>query len=129
MKKFWAVLAGLAIAVMVVIVSDIISHKIYPIPEGLDFTDPEQVTAYMKVVPMGALFAVIIGQVAAMTLGGLIVIKMAQETKSVHIFSLLYILLCIMNLVMITHPTWFAIASIAALSIVYLLLLKVVPKN
>lgn len=126
MKKLWAILAGIAIAVIIVIISDIISHKIYPLPEGLDFTDTEQIAAYMRVVPAGALISVIIGQVLALFLGGLVVIKIAAESKPLHIFSLIFILMSVMNLVMIPHPIWFAITSLLALVFVYFVLSKII---
>ena len=126
MKKLWAVLAGIAVAVIIVIIGDIISHKIYPLPAGLDFTDVDQIAAYMQVVPAGALICVIIGQVLALFIGGMVVIKMAKESKPLHIFSLVFILLSVMNLLMIPHPNWFAISSIIALGLVYFILLKLV---
>ncbi len=129
MKKLWAVLTGIAVAVVVVIVGDILSHKIYPLPEGLDFTDQDQVAAYMKVIPSGALIAVIVGQLLGLLAGGLVVIKMAKESKPLHIFCLIFILMSIMNLLMIAHPMWFAIASIAGLALVYFTLYKLINSS
>ena len=129
MKKLWAILAGIALAIVVVIIGDIISHKIYPLPKGLDFTDSAQVAAYMKIVPTGALIAVIIGQILALFFGGLLVIKIAKEVKSLHVFSLVFILLSVMNLVMIPHPNWFAIASLVSLALVYIVLIKMLRQS
>ena len=129
MKNLWAVLAGIAVAIILVIIGDIITHKIYPVPKGLDFADPIQVATYMKTLPSSALFLVLIGQVVGLFGGGIVVSKISKDVKPLHIFSLIFILLSVMNLVMITHPVWFAIASLSTLILVYLTLIKLTSKN
>lgn len=114
MKKLWAILAGLSAAFVVVIVVEILSHKIYPLPEHVDPNNYEQMAVLLKNAPVGALLLVAFGHFLGMFVGVMISFKILKGTAAAYIVGGLFLLLTVGNLFMLPHATWFKIADLAA---------------
>lgn len=114
MKKLWAILAGLSAAFFVVIVVEIISHKIYPLPENVDPNDYEQMAVLLKNAPVGSLLIVAFGHLIGMFVGVTISLKIQKEIAAAYVVGGLFLILTIGNLFMLPHQTWFKIADVAA---------------
>ena len=121
MKKLWAVLAGLAAAIVVLIVVEMISHFIYPSPVNLDQKDPVQVHAYLSSLPAFAYFIVIIGHFLAMLVASFVANMILRESKTTNLVSLIFGGLVIMNIMMVHHPRWFVVADVSAVLLAYLM--------
>ncbi|MEO9532240.1 MAG: hypothetical protein ABJG68_11025 [Crocinitomicaceae bacterium] len=114
MKKLWAILAGLSAAFCVVIVIEIISHKLYPLPENVDPNNYEQMAALLKKAPTGSLLIVALGHLLGMFVGVSISLRILKELSAAYIVGGLFMLLTLGNLFMLPHQTWFMVADIAA---------------
>jgi predicted MFS family arabinose efflux permease len=91
-----------------------IGHQVYPLPEGLDMKNIEAVKAYVAALPTGALLFVLLAYGLGSFAGGWLAAKIAR-TSQIHLpltVGGIQLLFGIMNIVMIPHPTWFAIAAV-----------------
>jgi hypothetical protein len=93
-----------------------LGHKVYPPPPGLDPTNMESVRAMMKDIPLGALLFVLAAWVIGTAAGGAVAAKIASRKPVLHaiIVGVVILALTVVNLVMIPHPTWFAVVSLLA---------------
>ncbi len=115
LRSILAVLLGLALSVLVVTLVEGLGHRIYPQPADLDFGDTEMMTAYIETLPLGAFLFVL----AAWSLGTLVggtaagVIARRRPRRAVLFVGALMLAATAMNLFMIPHPGWFAVAGVA----------------
>ena len=58
-RKFLAFVAGAAVAILLVTLLEGLGHRVYPIPDGMDYYDRAQMTEYVATAPLGALLFVI----------------------------------------------------------------------
>ena len=58
-RKMLAVVFGTVVAVVLIIAIEALSHTIYPVPDGLDLTNPEILQAYVMGMPIAALLIVL----------------------------------------------------------------------
>jgi len=113
-RKILAVVAGVILAGIVTYAVQAIGHKVYPPPEGLDMKNMEAMKAYVSTLPTGALLFVLIAYVLGSFAGGWLATKIAR-TSQIHLpltVGGVQLFFGIINLTMIPHPMWFAIASV-----------------
>lgn len=117
LRKVSAVLLGVVVSVVVVMLVEMLGHRIYPPPPGLDFKDPAQLQQYTSNLPLGALLFVLLSWLAGTLLGGLTACYVAGEKPLVFasIIGTVMLAATIANLVIIPHPTWFSIAAISVI--------------
>ncbi len=116
-RKILAVVFGIVVAVVLIIAIEALGHAVYPMPEGLDLTDPEALQAYVMDAPIAALLFVLGAWLVATLVGGLLACFIAKESPLVYsaIIGGLVLLGTIINLMSIPHPTWFSITAISAI--------------
>jgi hypothetical protein len=114
-RKIAAVLVGIFVAFGLVFCIEAIGHKVYPTPPGLDFSKPEVVAEFMKTLPAGAFMFVLGGFAIATLIGGFIAARIAGVKPFVFagIIGVLMLAATTANLMMIPHPLWFSVTSIA----------------
>lgn len=115
-RKILAVVAGVILAGLVVYVVEAIGHRVYPPPEGLNMKDMDAMKAYVATLSTGALLFVLAAYILGSFSGGWLAAKIARASQIPLALTVggVQLLFGIMNLVMIPHPTWFAIASVLA---------------
>jgi hypothetical protein len=117
MRKVLGGLAGIAVAVLTVMLMEWISHSIYPMPANLEITDTEALNAYLAAAPMTALLLVLAGYLIA-TFDGTFVACLIGRTKP-HIYALIIGVLMLAgagsNLIMFQHPTWFSVSAVVGI--------------
>jgi hypothetical protein len=117
MRKILGGLAGIAVAVLTVMLMEWISHSIYPMPADLEITDTEALNAYLAAAPMTALLLVLAGYFIA-TFDGTFVACLIGRTKP-HLYALFIGVLMLAgagsNLIMFRHPTWFSVAAVVGI--------------
>ncbi len=69
LRRIGAVVAGLAIAFAIVMVTEMIPHKLYPPLPGTNMDDFTQVKAYVARLPLTALVIVLAGWLVATIAG------------------------------------------------------------
>jgi hypothetical protein len=110
LRMLIALLAGIVLALLCVSGFDMLSHALYPPPAGLDFKDPAVLATYVESVPFGAKGIIVAGWFFAPFLGAMAAIYIARDTMPGWIVAAVFLAAATMNLVLIPHPQWMAIA-------------------
>ena len=114
-----AVIAGVVVAVVVVVAIETAIHEIYPAPSGLDLADPEQARQYMESIPTGALLLVFTGWTCGAFLGAMVAALVAKARPMFHagLVGAVVLAAAAANLATLPHPAWFAILGVAGICI------------
>lgn len=114
MRKFLAILAGLAALVATVWIVEAIGHSIWPPPPGTDISDPAQLTTLLDKIPLAAKLAVVAGWFLGALAGAWAANAVARWALASWIVVAIGIAFGVMTLFMIPHPLWMQIAAIVA---------------
>ena len=116
-RNIAAGVVGVVIAFTLVLVVEKIGHMVYPVPDGLDFTDAEAMSAYVATLPVGALLFVgaawMIGA-AGGTCAACAIGTASPLRFAIVIGGLVFIAACY-NLFIIPHPIWFSIVGLVGI--------------
>lgn len=95
-------------------VVETIGHSVVEMPPGFDAEDPASLAAMIDQCPLAALISVLVAYLLGSGIGGFVAAKLARPRPRVHahIVGGLFLTMGILNLVMIPHPLWFAVASV-----------------
>jgi hypothetical protein len=113
-RKILAVVAGVILAGIVTFAVQKIGHQVYPPPADLDMKNMEAMKAYVSTLPMGALLFVLLSYLVGSFAGGWLAATIAR-TSQIHLpltVGGVQLFFGIINLVMLPHPMWFAIAAV-----------------
>lgn len=110
-RKILGFIAGLVVANIVIILSQMISGTIYGMPENLDKNDPAAMAAFISGLPVSAFLLVLAGYAVGYFIGGFIMQKIARSGGLVLpiILGGLGTLGWIVNVAMLPHPTWIVV--------------------
>ena len=110
-----AAVAGAVVAVGIISLIESVGHRVYPLPAGIDWSNAEQVRAYVDSLPVGALLFVLAGWVAGALVGGVVAAWIARPRAvlAAAIVGAIVLAASVANLAMIPHPTWFAVVGVA----------------
>lgn len=115
-RTILAVIVGVLLAGIVVGIVQSVGHAVYPLPEGLDPENPDDLKAAMLEgkIKTGAMLFVILAWGTGSFCGGLVAQLIAQQKKLIPALVVGGIMLCpgIAMMVMIPSPLWFWIAGI-----------------
>lgn len=108
MKKIVPVLAGVISAVITVFLVEGISHSIWPPPEGIDISNPEDLAILMETIPLPAIVAVLVAWILGAFVGGLIARKVdnSPDNSSSLITGGIVVIFGILTMMTIPHPAW-----------------------
>lgn len=92
-----------------------LGHVTYPLPDDLDTTNYEQLAAYVKAAPAGALAFVLLAQSAGSIVGGAVCgfFGRSNSTLLSIVYGVLALGMASLNLILIPHPLWMIVASLA----------------
>jgi hypothetical protein len=107
-----SVVAGVVAGTAVVFLVESLGHRVFPPPAGLNPSDPESIRAAMAKLPIGALLAVLVAWIAGSFAGGWLAALIARRVVPALIVGFLILAASAVNLIMIPHPVWFAIAGL-----------------
>jgi hypothetical protein len=107
-RKIVAVIAGLAVAFLVIVVVEMICHAIYPLPQDVNPLDPQSLKSAMAGMPVGALVGVVLAWILGALAGSFTAAKIAGSGGllpglGVGIFLLLA---SVLNMAVLPHPVW-----------------------
>lgn len=113
LRRIIAVLCGLIVATIDIFFIQYISHILYPLPEGFDFENIEAAKAFISNMPIGAFLFILLAYASGSFIGGFVSALIVKEKKipTALIMATILFILGLMNLIMIPHPVWFAIAT------------------
>jgi hypothetical protein len=130
-RKLFAVVAGLAVAAILVMLIQKLGHSLYPPPADLDPADEEFMRDYVATLPWGPLAFVLASYIIATLAGGWTAVKTAGESPLVFagIVGLFVLTGAIMTVVAVPHPTWFIGTAIGGIFVAVLVAAKMASKG
>ena len=117
LRDILAGVVGVAIAVLIVFLSDMLSHTVYPMPAGLDPQDAEALRPYIASLPFGALLMVMGGWIVATFVGSVVAGRIGTAKAWVYpaVVGGLMFAATTATLIAIPHPHWFSATSLIAI--------------
>jgi len=114
LRNIISVVTGIIVAVVLITVVEVISHKIYPPPTGIDFNNKEALKELMNTMPKGAMLLVILAHAIGAFGGGVVTALISTEKRIMFstVTGGIVLIMGIANLIMVPHPIWFAIADL-----------------
>ena len=83
LKRILAVVAGLVTGVIVVMVGDMTTHILFPIPEGIDLSKKEAIAQLMAMIPTTALVIMLFFWLLSSFLGAFVATKINKPGRSI----------------------------------------------
>ena len=110
----FAILTGLIVAIFLIWLIQTLSHSVYPPPAGLDLNNPEQLQEFIKNLPTGAFVFLISSYALGTLLGGWVACLIAADKPWLYaaIIGAFVLTGTVMNIMAISHPTWFIFVTI-----------------
>lgn len=114
LRNVLAVLAAFFVGGLCVFAVEMIGHRVYPLPEGVDPNDMKQIADYIKTAPPGSILFVLLAQSTGSFVGGVVtgLISRVNKTTTAIFYGVLGLIMAGLNLALIPHPLWFAVLSI-----------------
>ena len=120
LRGVFAVLAGAAVAILVVSLADLVVGRIYPLPAGTDIRDAESMAAAIATLPTTAMVLLMVGWAVAAGAGAYVAVR-ATAGKRIGaglVVAALLLLATIGNLAALPHPVWMWPAAIVLIPLV-----------
>ena len=116
-RSLLGVLAGFAVAVVVIMVVEMIGMKVYPLPAGVDPTDPAALQALMPTFPLGAFLFVLASWFLGAGAGAVVAQRFSRSATRVPGLAVggLVLAAALYNMWAIAHPVWFMAAAVVGL--------------
>jgi len=108
------VVAGIVVAWLAIVLSQLFSATLYPPPHGTDLTDPAVLADFINAAPVTAMACVIAGYALAALLGGWVAARIARAHPRIAamIVGGVVLLGVVLNYTMIPHPTWMLVSGV-----------------
>src|SRR3990167_1516682 len=81
LTRLWPLIAGLLLAFVVMTLLEYANSFIYPLPEGLDISDPQAVRVFTATLPWMAYILVLAGWILGALTAGLLTTYLSGEQK------------------------------------------------
>ena len=105
--------AGAAIAVGVIYGWEIAGHRLFPLPAGVDLSDPADTATLVQQMPLIAQAWVVAGYVIGVAVGGSVANLVVRARWPALVVALLVAGAFVATLTMLPHPLWMQIAGVA----------------
>jgi len=114
MKRFLGIVTGFIAGFIAVMAIESISSLMHPMPEGLDVSDRDQLIEFVSGLPASAFIMVLLAHVAGAFAAGFScnVITKEKWITGGLILGSVFLFFGIVNLILIPHPTWFAVLDV-----------------
>lgn len=115
MRNVLAMLAGVIVAMVLMVLLQSVAHQVYPPPAGLDYTKPEVREAIMMQAPMGALLIVLSSYLVGTLVGAWVAARLSADAplRQGYLIGALLVAASVLNLRAVPHPLWFIVANMA----------------
>ncbi len=113
-NRIVSVLAGIFSGWLIVALGDIINHKLFPAPSGLDYTNKAELRVFIDSLPIAAFISMLFVFALSAFIGGVVTGKIAKSNwqRLCFITGIILLVTNIINMFVIPQPVWFNIASI-----------------
>ena len=118
-RRFLAMLAGVAVYIAVVLIADAVSHAIHPMPESVEPGDVRAMIAHIESAPFSAMLVVMLGWIVGTFAGAFTASKITLEQHRLvaGIVGAVAFAGAAMNIFMIPHPLWMSIIGLAGIAV------------
>lgn len=106
MRILLGVLAGIILAGLCVFAVEAVGHSLFPLPAGLDPSDPADQRKLMEAMPAAAKAMVLLGWFVGALLGAWAANRIARRALAGWIVALLVIAAGVATMIMFPHPAW-----------------------
>jgi hypothetical protein len=117
LRVLGGIVAGVLMAVAVIIVVELVGHAIYPPPPGTNVDDPAAVARAAAQMPLGALLFVILGWTLGSFCGSYLAGAIGKRPGPAVTPGVLVFAAAIANMFQIPHAPWFWIVSLLLVGI------------
>lgn len=109
LRSILGVFVGVVVGTGLVAAIEQVSRSLYPPPPGADLTDPEQIAAFVRDLPPGALLIVAFAHLVGPLAGAWLAARVAGWRPMTHaiVTGAVFLFFGLLNLVMVPHPLWF----------------------
>lgn len=114
MRRFLAILAGVAVTVIVIMAIQMFGHAAQPMPPGLDTADTAVMAGLVARTPLWLKLLVIVGYFVGVCAGAWTALRIARWTPAVWVLGGLFALAGVANVVQFPHPLWMQAGSVLA---------------
>src|SRR5690606_23550636 len=119
MKLFYATFAGVIAAFISMMFLEGLGHSLFPIPFEIDPNNIEAIAEKLHLIPTEMYLSVVVAHGLGLLIGLLIAKAIDKTSKiSLYIIAGFFLVGTFMNLFMIPHPMWFAIADVGIVALV-----------
>jgi hypothetical protein len=107
-RSILAVIAGVLLGFVTVTITDMIVHRLYPLPPGVDPMDPAAVAAAIPGMPTMTFVLLALGWVLAAAVAAYTAARIANRSPMACGLAAMALLLLatLLNLRTLPHPTW-----------------------
>lgn len=123
MKKIISTVAGVISGGIIVFIVEMMAHKIYPLPEGIDLSDEASMKLVMEYAPVGALLLVLLAWLLGAFVGGVVTsLLLSAELRQRQALTVgaIFLALDLSNLITFPHPWWMWVgAFIGSIPVAY----------
>lgn len=122
LRKILAIPAGLVAGGIGIFLIQMLGHKLFPLPEGMNPNDMEAMKTYVASAPFMALFFVILSYALGALLSGFASTFVAGDHKKVYavVCGIIFLLQSIYMMYSLPTPIWFWILGILVWALVLL---------
>ena len=116
-RNVLACVAGVLLGFVTVTITDMIVHRLYPLPPGVDSKDPAALSAAIATMPTMTFVLLALGWVLAAAVGAYTAARLATRSPMACGLTAMGLLLVatLANLRSLPHPTWMWGAAIVLL--------------
>ncbi|HEV7922165.1 MAG TPA: hypothetical protein VGR02_15375 [Thermoanaerobaculia bacterium] len=111
------IVAGVLLAVGIIIVVEVVSHALYPPPPGMNVEDPAALARAAAQMPPGALLMIILGWTLGTFCGCWLAARIGKRAGPAVTPGVLVFAAAIANMFQIPHPPWFWVVSLLLVAV------------
>ncbi len=129
-RKLAAAIVGIAVAMLIIRLVEMLGHFVYPPPAEIDFGDPEEVRAFIATLPVGSILFVGAAWASGTFLGTLAgaLLSGAKPLPYAVLVGGIVLAGAITMLLIIPHPWWFTVAAPIAIIVAAFLGMTIAPR-
>ena len=120
LRKIGGTLAGIALAIAVIIIVEMVGNALYPPPPGIDPKNPEAMARLIGTMPRAALMAIVLGWTAGAFLGSWLAARIARSVWPAVVVGALVVCGAVANMLTIPHPVWMWVSGIVLVGLMTL---------
>ncbi len=114
-RSILSVIVGILAGMVAIFLLQLVGHRLYPPPPGLDPANVEAFKAFVATAPVGMLLSVIVAWAGGAFVGGFVAALLSERRRVLHGLAVggIQTLLAIAQLSMIPHPLWFTVLGVS----------------